>query len=173
MPWMSALRVVCLSDTHLRQGRELPAWCLRRLEGADLIVHAGDLVAPSVLERLERLAPVAAVRGNMDAAALKERLPTRDVAEIGGVKIGVLHIPGPAPGRVARLAQAFVDCDAIVYGHTHVPEIQRLGRRLILNPGSPTVPRSTLGATMLELTISSDQAIEPALITSWATGHSL
>jgi len=105
------------------------------------------------------------VRGNVDAAALKERLPTRDVVEIGGVKIGVLHIPGPAPGRVARLTQAFVDCDVVVYGHTHVPEIQRLGRRLILNPGSPTVPRSTLGATMLELAISSDEAIEPALIT--------
>lgn len=162
---MSSLRVVCLSDTHLRRASGLPPWCLRRLEGADLIVHAGDLVAPALLEQLERLAPVVAVRGNMDALVLKERLPARDIAEIGGARIGVLHDPGPALGRIARLTQAFPDCGAVVYGHTHVPEIQRLSRRLILNPGSPTSPRSTLGATMLELTISSDGTIEPAFVT--------
>jgi putative phosphoesterase len=165
MPGMNAFRVVCLSDTHLGQGRELPAWCLRRLEGADLIVHAGDLVAATVLERLERLAPVAAVHGNMDAPVLKHRLPARRVAEIGGVRIGIVHDPGPALGRSARLAAAFPDCAAAVYGHTHVPEIRRPSRRLILNPGSPTVPRSTLGATMLELAISPDGAIEPLFVT--------
>jgi putative phosphoesterase len=165
MSAMSALRVVCLSDTHLRDSRELPAWCLRRLEGADLIVHCGDLVALSVLERLERLAPVEAVCGNMDAAPLKLRLPARRVVEIGEVKIGLLHDPGPALGRALRLAQAFADCDAVVFGHTHVPEIRRLGRRLILNPGSPTAPRSNLGATMLELAVSGDRAIEPGFVT--------
>ncbi len=165
MPEMSALRVVCLSDTHLRSEGGLPLWCLRRLEGADLIVHAGDLVAPPLLEQLERLAPTVAVRGNMDALALKERLPVRDIAEIGGARIGVLHDPGPGLGRIARLTQAFPDCGAVIYGHTHVPEIQRLSRRLILNPGSPTVPRSTLGATMLELAISSDGTIDPTFVT--------
>ncbi len=165
MPGMSSLRVVCLSDTHLRRGRELPLWCLQRLEGADLIVHAGDLVALSVLEQLERLGPVAAVRGNMDAPTLKERLPARNIAEIGGARIGLLHDSGPALGRSGRLAQAFPDCVAVVYGHTHMPEIERHGRRLILNPGSPTAPRSTLGATMLELTVSSDGAIEPVFLT--------
>lgn len=162
---MSPLRVVCLSDTHLRRGGELPLWCLRRLEGADLIVHCGDLVALPVLEQLERLATVAAVRGNMDGPVLKEKLPARDVVEIGGVKIGVTHDPGPALGRNARLAAAFSRCDAVLSGHTHVPEIHRLGRRLILNPGSPTAPRSRLGATMLELTLSSDGTIEPAFVT--------
>ncbi len=166
MPVMSALRVVCLSDTHLHHGHELPVWCLRRLEGADLIVHSGDLVTLPVLEQLGRLAPLAAVRGNMDAAILKERLPARDVAEIGGVRIGVLHDPGPALGRIARLAQTFADCDAVVFGHTHVPQIQRLGRRVIANPGSPTVPRSILGATMLELTLSGERTIEVAFVTS-------
>lgn len=159
------MRVVCLSDTHLRRRRALPAWCLRRLEDADLILHAGDLVALSVLEELERLAPVTAVRGNMDEIALRERLPARRIAEIGGAKIGLVHNPGPALGRIARLERAFPVCDAFIYGHTHVPEIQRLGHRLILNPGSPTAPRSTLGATMLELRVSSDGVIEPAFIT--------
>ena len=162
---MSALRVVCLSDTHLRRAGGLPLWCLRRLEGADLIVHAGDLVALPVLEQLERLAPTVAVRGNMDALVLKESLPARKIAEIGGARIGVLHDPGPALGRTDRLTHAFLDCGAVVYGHTHVPEIQRLSDRLVLNPGRPTVPRSTLGATMLELAISSDGAIDPTFVT--------
>jgi putative phosphoesterase len=162
---MGTVRVVCLSDTHLRRRRALPAWCLRRLEGADLILHAGDLVTLSVLEELERLASVAAVRGNMDEIALRERLPARRIAEIEGARIGLMHDPGPALGRITRLEQAFPGCDAVVYGHTHVPEIQRLGRRLILNPGSPTAPRSTLGATILELRVTCDEAIEPAFVT--------
>ncbi len=162
---MGTVKVVCLSDTHLRRRRALPAWCLRRLEGADLILHAGDLVALLVLEELERLAPVTAVRGNMDEIALREKLPASCSAEIGGAKIGLVHDPGPVLGRVARLEQAFLGCDAVIYGHTHVPEIERLSHCLILNPGSPTAPRSTLGATMLELRISSDGAIEPAFVT--------
>lgn len=162
---MGTIKVVCLSDTHLRRRLALPVWCLRHLEGADLILHAGDLVALSVLEELERLGPLAAVRGNMDEIALRERLPARRIAEIGGAKIGLVHDPGPALGRIARLDRAFPGCDAVLYGHTHVPEIQRLGRRLILNPGSPTAPRSTLGAAMLELRVSSDGAIEPAFVT--------
>ena len=162
---MSSLRVACVSDTHLRHWRGLPLWCLRRLEGADLIVHAGDLVALPVLEQLERLAPITAVRGNMDAPVLKERLPARDIAEIGGIRIGLLHDPGPALGRLARLTQTFPGCDVVVYGHTHVAKIQRVGGRMILNPGSPTAPRSTLGATMLELTISSDGPIEAVFAT--------
>ena len=98
-------------------------------------------MALSVLEELERLASVAAVRGNMDEIALRERLPATYIAEIGGARIGVVHDPGPALGRVARLERAFLDCDAVVFGHTHMPEIKRLGRRIILNPGSPTAPR--------------------------------
>jgi putative phosphoesterase len=162
---VSPLKVACLSDTHLRRAGGLPDWCLRRLEGADLIVHAGDLVARVLLEELEKLAPVAAVRGNMDEVVLREKLPARRIAEVGGARIGVIHDPGPALGRVSRLERAFLDCDAVVYGHTHVPEIRRLDRRMILNPGSPTAPRSTLGATMLELTVSADGTIEAAFMT--------
>ncbi len=162
---MSALRVACLSDTHLRSVGGLPDWCLRRLEGADLIVHAGDLVAGTLLEELEKLAPVAAVRGNMDEISLREKLPKRRIAEIGGARIGVVHDPGPALGRVARLERTFLDCDAVVFGHTHVPEIKRFGRRIILNPGSPTAPRSALGATMVELTVSSDGTVEAIFVT--------
>jgi hypothetical protein len=129
-----------------------------------MILHAGDLVALSVFEELAQLAPLEAVSGNMDALALKGTLPARRIAAIGGVNIGLVHDPGPASGRALRLAAAFPDCDAIVYGHTHVPEIARLDRCLVLNPGSPTAPRSTLGSTLIELTIVEGK-IEPAIVT--------
>jgi putative phosphoesterase len=123
------------------------------------------MVAAVVLDELEQLAAVEAVRGNMDEISLRERLPARRVVEIAGTSIGVVHDPGPALGRRARLEQSFLGCDAIVFGHTHVPEIQRYTRRLILNPGSPTAPRSTLGSTMLELLVSPEGTIEPVLVT--------
>lgn len=161
---MGAVRVVCLSDTHLHRRGGLPVWCLNRLAGADVILHAGDLVALAVFEELARLAPLEAVAGNMDALALKEVLPKRRIAEIGGIRIGLVHDPGPAHGRALRLGAGFPDCSAVVYGHTHVPEIARLDRCLVLNPGSPTAPRSTLGATLIELTIE-DEKIEPSIVT--------
>ena len=129
-----------------------------------MILHAGDLVALSVFEELAQLGPLEAVSGNMDALALKGTLPRRQITSIGGVSIGLVHDPGPAQGRALRLAAAFPDCDAIVYGHTHVPEIARLDRCLVLNHGSPTAPRSTLGATLIELTFVEGK-IEPAIVT--------
>jgi putative phosphoesterase len=157
------VRVVCISDTHLRRREGLPGWCLGRLAAADLIVHAGDLVALPVLEALTELAPVEAVWGNMDEPVLKERLPERRIAEIGGARIGLVHDPGPARGRAGRLREAFPACNAVVYGHTHVAAIERLADCLLLNPGSPTSPRSSMGATLIELTIV-DGKIEPAII---------
>ena len=99
-----ANRVVCLSDTHLRRRGGLPAWCLQRLEGADLIIHAGDIVALSVYEELAQIAPVEAVAGNMDELALKSILPSCQIVQLEAVSIGVIHDPGPREGREARLA---------------------------------------------------------------------
>lgn len=160
----SSIRVVCISDTHLRRPTGLPGWCRAHLERADLILHAGDIVSRAVLDALERMGPLKAVRGNMDEVLLGPRLPLRRVAEIGGVKIGMLHNPGPARGRLERLATEFSNCDAIVYGHTHVPEIAHSGRQLVVNPGSPTVPRAQVGGTLIELTVSQDGEIEATCV---------
>lgn len=146
-----------------RGTRRLPAECLRRLEAADLILHAGDFVRVGVLEGLRRLAPVEAVVGNMDEAALREHLPERRVVEVEDVRIGIVHVPGPAAGRAERLAAAFPGCDAVVYGHTHVPEVRRLGEVWILNPGSPTERRGAPAHSMLTLEIDSSQ-IRPELV---------
>ena len=105
---MTLARVAVIADTHLpRGGRRLPEECVRTLERADLIVHAGDFVALSVLEELRALGPVRAVYGNMDEPALRESLPKELVVEVETARIGLVHVPGPAVGREARLAARF------------------------------------------------------------------
>ena len=147
-----------------RGTRRLPAECLRRLEAADLILHAGDFVRLGVLEGMRQLAPVEGVVGNMDEAALREQLPERRVVAVEDVRIGMIHVPGSAAGRAERLAAAFPGCDAVVYGHTHVPEVGRVGETWILNPGSPTERRGAPAHSMLMLEVDSSQ-IRPELVT--------
>jgi putative phosphoesterase len=127
-------------------------------------LHAGDVVAASVLDDLRGVAPVHAVFGNMDEAALRESLPRDLVVDAGGAKIGIVHIPGPRLGREARLIARFPGCDAVVYGHTHVPEVERHEGVWILNPGSPTERRSAPVHSMVELEVEAGE-IRPRLVT--------
>jgi uncharacterized protein len=154
-----------ISDTHMPRGaRRLPDACVERLRAADLILHAGDIVAEEVFEELTALGPpLFAVHGNVDDLALCERLPETLVVDAGGLRIGMTHDPGPRPGRESRLAARFPGCAAVVYGHTHQPQVARVGETWILNPGSPTERRRAPSRTMLVLEIAGG-AITPELI---------
>ena len=112
------------------------------------------------------LGPVEAVYGNMDEPALRESLPKERAVEVAGARIGVVHIPGPAAGREARLAARFPDCGAVVYGHTHIPQVARVGPDgvWILNPGSPTERRRGPVHSMLVLEVEAAE-IRPQLVT--------
>lgn len=125
---------------------------MRELERAELILHAGDVVGAAVLRELEVYAPVAAVFGNMDEPVLRETLPERRVVEVEGVRIGLVHIPGARAGREERLLGSFPGCDAVVYGHTHVPQVERHRGVWVLNPGSPTERRRATRHSMLVVT---------------------
>jgi uncharacterized protein len=134
-----------------RGTRRLPAECLRLLAHSDRILHAGDFVSVAVYEELRRLAPLVGVVGNMDEPDLRSLLPPKLVVEVEGVRIGMVHDAGPALGRAARLVEAFPGCDAVVYGHTHVPEATKLDDVWVLNPGSPTERRSAPHHAMIGL----------------------
>jgi putative phosphoesterase len=118
-----------------------------------VILHAGDLVAASVLRELESFAPVEAVFGNMDEPALQTELPERRVVEVEDLRIGLVHIPGARAGREERLVSWFPGCDAVVYGHTHLPQLERHRGVWILNPGSPTERRRAPQHSMLVLCV--------------------
>jgi uncharacterized protein len=145
------MSVAIIADTHMPRGsRRLPDACVERLKGADLIVHAGDFTAATVLETLRAFGPpVAAVHGNVDDEELRRGLPAETVVEVGGTRLGVLHEAGPARGRLGRLRRRFPGAHAVVFGHSHIPLQEREGGFQIFNPGSPTQrrrsPRHTMG----------------------------
>ena len=154
-----------IADTHLPRGsRVLSQECLEALARTDLILHAGDVTAAPVLELLREFAPVQAVHGNMDDPELRAALPEELVVEVDGSRIGMLHIPGPAAGRAERLVERFHGCDAVVYGHTHVPEARQHDGVWILNPGSPTERRRAPNRSLLMLEIAPG-TITPTLVT--------
>ncbi len=136
---------------------------MRELDAADLIVHAGDFVAATVLAELRALAPVEAVHGNMDDPELRASLPATRVLDLAGLRVGVVHDAGVRPGRAERLARKFPGCAAVVYGHTHLPEVTRCGSVWILNPGSPTERRRASAHTMIRLRVR-DGALTPELV---------
>lgn len=121
-----------------------------------------------MLEELQSLGPVEAVYGNIDEPALARELAAERVVEAGGARIGIVHDAGTAAGREPRLLQRFPGCGAVVYGHTHVPQISRVARGSdrvwILNPGSPTERRRAPWRSMLVLEIAGG-TIKPALVT--------
>jgi putative phosphoesterase len=159
------MRIAVVSDTHMPRGaRTLPEACVQRLRAADLILHAGDVTGGGFLEELVALGPpVEAVYGNMDEPALKESLLKERIVEVEGIRIGMVHIPGPRAGRETRLLARFSGCEAIVYGHTHVPQVEEHGGVWILNPGSPTERRSSPERTMLELVVHGKN-VAPTLV---------
>src|SRR5262249_12142111 len=107
--------------------------------------------------------PVEAVHGNADEPGLRRLLPESRVIEVDQMRLGMLHVPGPRAGRRARLAARFPGVDAVVYGHTHVPQAERMEGVWILNPGSPTERRRAPSRSMLLLDARGGR-LEPQLV---------
>jgi putative phosphoesterase len=120
-------RIGVISDTH---GLVRPQ-ALRALAGADLIVHAGDVGSPDVLEALRAVAPVVAVRGNNDRGTWAAALAETEVVETDGRSLYVLH-----DLKELDLDPRVAGFDAVIVGHSHQPRIERRDGVLYLNPGS-------------------------------------
>jgi putative phosphoesterase len=139
-----------ISDTHLPRGaRALPEACIDRLRTADLIIHAGDLTAPSVLEELRTYGEVVGVHGNVDDACVIDALPAELELDVGDCRLAVVHDAGRRTGRLERLGRRFPDADAVIFGHSHIPLYERGSDGFqIFNPGSPTDRRRSAHHTM-------------------------
>ena len=156
------MRIALVSDTHVPASlADLPEGLLAHLEGVDAILHAGDLVSPSVVETLSRIAPTTAVLGNMDPPEVTRTLPDRATLRLGGRSIGLKHghqrhalqdryigLGYDAPEMELfyhAMAAQLPDAEIVVFGHFHAPVVRRWNDRLFINPGAvvPTHGRST------------------------------
>jgi putative phosphoesterase len=148
---VSTLRLLLTTDTHLTPrypNRELPAELWAALEAADVVVHAGDWMAPELLDAVEaRSRRLVACWGNNDGEDLRARLPETAVADVGGLRLAVTHETGGAEGRERRCDARFgpgsdTPVDVLVFGHSHIPwDSTTPGGVRLLNPGSPTERR--------------------------------
>ncbi|KIQ10918.1 metallophosphoesterase family protein [Rhodococcus sp. MEB064] len=151
------MRLLLLSDTHVpTRARDLPVAVWEAVDAADLVVHAGDWMEPSLLEALlERSRDLLACWGNNDGDDVRSRLPEIARRTVEGVRIAVTHETGAKTGRERRMDAAFPDTDLLVFGHSHIPwdTLSDNGMRL-LNPGSPTDRRRQPHCTYMTLTLA-------------------
>ncbi|MDA4106770.1 metallophosphoesterase family protein [Mycolicibacterium holsaticum] len=162
------MRLLLIADTHVpKRARDLPETVWDEVSKADVVLHAGDWVAASLLDKLEKRAKhLVACWGNNDGAELRRRLPERVDVTLGGLRFTVVHETGAATGREARMAKQYPDTDVLVFGHSHIPwdTTAKTGLRL-LNPGSPTDRRRQPFCTYMTATVAngalSDVLVHP------------
>ena len=155
----SGILVGLISDTHGLLRREV----FTALTDVDLIIHAGDIGDPDILTELQAIAPVAAVWGNTDDMGIRALVPERQRLEVGGIVIEVVH--GQQYGRptARKVAADHATADLVVFGHSHQPEIERVGDLLVVNPGSAGPARFNLPVTVALASVDDGQ-IEARLV---------
>ncbi len=140
-----------ISDTHIpERALNIPETVFEVFKDVDIILHAGDLVSPLVKDQLDEIAPTTCVQGNMDRyTGLK--LPERKKFDFEGIKIGLSHGEVYPRGDTQQLHYIGLEMDVnvLITGHTHWSFIKELPDMLLLNPGSPTVPRLSDPSVMI------------------------
>jgi putative phosphoesterase len=145
-------RIGIISDTHglLRPEAE------RGLKGVNHIIHAGDIGRPDIVEALRRIAPVTAIRGNVDSGEWAREYPDTQLVRLAGKSIYVLH------DLKTLIADPGAGIDVIISGHSHVPKIDTVRGVLYLNPGSAGPRRFKLPITLATLEVV-PEGMQPAI----------
>jgi len=158
VPWADndRVRLLLLADTHVPlRAKDLPAQVWAEVDKADVVFHAGDWVAPELLDNLEaRAARLVACWGNNDGPVLRSRLPERADVALGGLRFTIVHETGAATGRETRMSRLYPDTDVLVFGHSHIPwDTTTKSDLRLLNPGSPTDRRRQPSGTYMTATV--------------------
>lgn len=141
------VKIGVLSDTH----GELPVKVLQIFQDVDYIIHAGDIGDSDILLTLKALAPTLAVYGNTDGFDVRKRVPVFDRIDLDGFRIEVTHVPfmswaGTNPEKTIR-----------IFGHTHIPKVEKYASLWIVNPGSASRPKSGRKPSVAFIVIAPDQ----------------
>ena len=153
------MKIGLISDTHIPDRLScFPENVMKAFEDVDLILHAGDVTDSTVIEKLEEIAPVLAVEGNMDRRFARVDLPKSRIIKVENQKIGILHGDGLVRGDMEQLAYKAMEMgvDILISGHSHIPHGEKIKDVILINPGSPTVPR-TNERTVAILEINSEK----------------
>ncbi|MGD9975233.1 MAG: metallophosphoesterase [Desulfatirhabdiaceae bacterium] len=148
------LTAMVISDTHGR----LSEAAVSVLQRADLIIHAGDLDTEDILTRLLAIAPVVAVRGNMDRGQWTTHLSRTELFQIGKNRIYLLH-----DISALDLDPGAADIQVVIHGHTHQPMMEKQEKFLVINPGSASHPRNGFNPSAMKLSFNGS-AVTPEII---------
>jgi len=152
------LKVGVISDTH---GLLRPN-ALEALEGSDLIIHAGDVGKLEVLDALRLLAPVIAIRGNVDHGEWAQLLPETQIAEVGEVLMYVLH-----DLHELDLDPVAAGFSAVISGHSHIPSIEQRNGVLYLNPGSAGPRRFSKPVSLAQIAVENGSVLARIIPLDW------
>lgn len=147
-----SVKIIIIGDTHLNSFKKLPKEMAQAIKEGDWIIHVGDYTSIDTVEGLIRWKgdKFKGVFGNADPLSIRNILPDKVILEVKGKKIGITHpfFGGPETfikGRVKREFKDY-DVDAIVFGHTHEPEIIEVNKILLINPGKGYLEKNTFGS---------------------------
>ena len=173
------MRIGLISDTHVPEaGSQLPGEVYDRFRDVDMILHAGDMHVIEVLDWLSDLAPTLGARGNGDGDGSRPPFPEDDprvkaahVLTLEGLRVGLIHghpLPEEAPwiSQSALMERNFGgQVDVIVCGDSHIPVVMWVASTLIVNPGSPMLPRNvkgpgTIGFLTIEAGVPSAEIVQ-------------
>ena len=142
------MRIGVIADTHIPdRAKVIPQQILEAFKEVDMVIHAGDLVDSSVLDKLKAVCKnVRAVWGNMDPVEVRKKLPEKEIIEIENCKIGIIHGYGHPNKLIDLVTEIFKNdfVNLIIFGHSHSALNKKRGNIIYFNPGSPTDKISAL-----------------------------
>ncbi|MCP3032222.1 metallophosphoesterase [Halobacillus sp. A1] len=133
------MNIIVVSDTHMpKKGKKLPFLLQEEMKKADLVIHAGDWQTPDIYEEFQKFGNLYGVYGNVDGEEMKRLVPRRQLLNVEGYKIGVVHGHGEKKTTEKRAVAEFEEdeVDLIIFGHSHLPLLKFSKKTMLFNPGS-------------------------------------
>ncbi len=166
-----SVKILIIGDTHLNSFENLPKEMVQAIKEVDWIIHVGDYTSIDIVEGLIRCKgdKFKGVFGNADPLSIRKVLPDKVILDIKGKKIGITHpsCGGPETFIKARVKREFKEneVDAIIFGHTHEPEIVEVNKILLINPGKGYLEKNTFGTPTSFAILKVTETLQAEIIT--------